>query len=124
MTPTYKFRAWDALNGQWIDIYRLVISSSGDIQGVESLAGDMFGLHQVILMQYTGVNATKDKAEVYVGDIVRINHWLNGKIEHSHLSTVIEVPGGWSVDPCCLHESIHGAHEVIGNLHENPELTP
>ena len=132
MTREIKFRAWD------IQFKRMKVTGMGINGGV--LAGE-----DVVIEQFTGL---KDKTgrEIYEGDIVLVeDHWTericddgSGPREFApHLAPVVffDSAFGAMVNELgdCLCEGFHSFSdlagdigleklEVIGNVHENPEL--
>ncbi len=129
-----KFRAWDKKNAcfykpifeAWAGrLSTLFIGLSGDLSehtmsGLthESLFPDRF-----IIEQYTGLK-DKNGREIYDGDIVRDSY-------DSMQSVIFWNPvGSWGcyeiVDPKYLMtytvDEDDDADEIIGNIHENPEL--
>ena len=81
-----------------------------------------------ILMQYTGLK-DKNGKEIYEGDIVRVYHrrgfygdegfYTVGKVEYSPAEFYIN-GGGHSIT-CHFHYD-EKDREVIGNIHDKPEL--
>jgi len=110
-----KFRAWDRLNKRWIDLFLLRFSKDGDILSVDSLSKESYGLHQVELIQFTGLK-DKNGKEIYEGDILDKAYLSLGG------SYVVEWDDneyncGWNT---IKDDSDVG--EVIGNIYENSEL--
>lgn len=91
-----------------------------------------FDHKEIIPMQYTGMKDCNGK-EIYEGDIIGDWTEVDGKMEQSKLTVYFdERLGEWMLD-CSKSqdESISYAlfkeledfkYEVIGNIHENPEL--
>ena len=112
-----KFRAWDNTKKEWtLNIMECVSSSRGDIWIEPALKS-----HDVIIEQYTGLK-DKNGKEVYEGDIVRdlgSNHEVKFcEMRDTDCSYFYQ---GWGFDDSSLYEE-HDFVEVIGNIHENPEL--
>ena len=122
-----KIRAWDVLNKAWIDLFAILFSQDGDILSVKSLDGECYGLHQIELIQYTGL---KDKAgtEIYEGDIVSCLGLTRGQYEDMLGYVLCEygcykaVRVGGEFDGKARMLAGHRDILVIGNIHENPEL--
>lgn len=112
-----KFRAWDDTKKEWtLNIMECVSSSRVDIWLEPALKS-----HEVIIEQYTGLK-DKNGKEIYIGDVVSEHHGdIVGDIVQKpsgeyHISWV-GIFGGESV----LYDHL-SLCEVIGNIHENPEL--
>ena len=102
-----KFRAWDKRIGKMTE-------DCDAMHGVfENLTGNQIAEEQ-ILMQYTGL-LDKNGKEIYEGDVV---NWGNGReIDYVELKD----NDGWKMRDLYNIDWWEDA-EVIGNIHENPEL--
>ncbi|GGD05682.1 YopX family protein [Enterococcus wangshanyuanii] len=121
-----KFRAWDKERG--------MMKCHGLFQGctIAQLYNDdyqnyMRFLDEIILMQYTGLK-DKNGVEIYEGDVVR---QVAG--EYSYIGAVekdcyqfyidgIDPLDAYSFDDVADTSNCTADLEVIGNIHENPEL--
>jgi uncharacterized phage protein (TIGR01671 family) len=119
-----KFRAWDTEEKRMVDF-------SNPKNGIEYCCGDFSvssgwdsydcptyqGEVNAIIMQYTGLK-DKNGVEIYEGDVVHYPKSGDGEfvgvVIFNDLSFIVEHDVGGS----CLDSGF----EVIGNIHENPEL--
>jgi len=132
-----KFRAWDKKNKMMLlndSLSTHFISFNGSIGvhdncgNVKYNDGESFVSEKIIPMQYTGLK-DKNGKEIYEGDILRLNgiyprtcgeklYDITGVVFH-------EKSGMWKVDSKFAELMLDyylGRYEVIGNIHENPEL--
>ncbi|HHV63837.1 MAG TPA: hypothetical protein GXX46_01985 [Peptococcaceae bacterium] len=115
-----KFRVWDKKNK--IMHYQERIELFDDMIGFRFKHFETDNIDCLVIMQYTCLK-DKNSKEIYEGDIVRTSddrvlavEWCNER-------------GGWfpfaSGDGCgCCEYDTYSPYncEVIGNIHENPEL--
>lgn len=133
-----KFRVWD--KGSMHSVQRLIWSGLTDEVFAYDDGGSNNLLSADILMQYTGLK-DKNGVEIYEGDIVRILYtdWpsqsdSDPRSFEQYLNDIAEVKViVWKVQGFYASHSVdgyaesmepgtHGFIEVIGNIHENPQL--
>lgn len=118
-----KFRAWDSERNTY-DHEELLLAPNGDI-----LASRWQELcepeSEYIIEQYTGLK-DKNGEEIYEGDIIRIcRSYGYGFLPKGAVAVVF-----YDENECCYKLEKQGEFrltskkmvEVIGNIHENPEL--
>ena len=115
-----KFRAWDDARDEYFEVRSLSFPvSSNDKLGIVATTGDQTAYGpNMILEQYTGLKDANGK-EIYVGDIVKY-HNLDDKYQYLPIiwldQDCLVSAGGYRID------IVARRCEVIGNIHENPEL--
>lgn len=130
-----KFRAWDTLKKRWCDRDGkdwFILTPDGEInfpEGGWDINGSITSPEEqyIILEQYTGLK-DKNGKEIWEGDIVKGHtNWAddNGNVEvddewqTSEVKCVLDEFEGYKFSAAFLNLD---AVEVIGNIHENPEL--
>lgn len=101
MSRKIAFRAWDKINKI---MYK-------DIHKFDSFCEKLSRPNEYSIMQYTGLK-DKNGKEIYEGDLLKVND----------VNTVMEVK--WYDDSAGFNLAYLNKNtcEVIGNIHENPEL--
>ena len=116
-----KFRAWDGINMHVYKWEKYVIQFNGII-GLFNKKSRSYDQVKWELMQYTGLK-DKNGKEIYEGDIVEIDGKLFKDVK-PRLSKMMwnESCYGWrlSLQSEIMIKSKH--LEIVGNIHENPEL--
>ncbi|CAK1251044.1 hypothetical protein R54839_PPFHFPJH_01366 [Fructobacillus fructosus] len=120
-----KFRVWSEKWEQWLNQEEHVIyADNGDVGEVNDCELVEFIVHDTLVEQFTGLH-DKNGKEIYEGDIVKC------VARGSNNIFIMKVA---YFDDCamfCIHSSTHQRRgltvafyelEVIGNIHENPEL--
>lgn len=141
----HKYKAWDKENKRWLNLWQILISSDGDVMAVKDIGGEQYGLHQVELVESTGLH-DRNRKEIYNGDIAKHVCWSSkkacpncgfqenkkddiGVIEFSNRYYPDEYPSHsiarfeWVIDG--FHDALERTEEfleIIGNVYENPEL--
>ena len=118
-----KFRAWDKDQEKMVGVYRVEPKMDyewnhmqpKEIGGMLINDLDSKFFH---LMQYTGLK-DKNGKEIYEGDVVKYSCNINGlKMERQCvMNDIRDVGSGTFRETMCMEDG-----EVIGNIHENPEL--
>ena len=130
----HKFKAWDKYNKCWLNLFELVLNIDGKVMAVRTINGEVYGMHQVDLVDYTGSKDRKG-VEVYEGDVVSRLEDCLGEIEalytvcfgiYDNGHTYEMRVDGWYLNgegDLVTEGLVVGADfEVIGNIHSNPEL--
>lgn len=124
-----KFRAWDIEGKKW---YRedLTIAHDGVLRTLQLEGAELHKHDEFIIEQFTGLR-DKNGKEICEGDIVK---WHLDSIDK--YAIIESIPGGFKVQgirniPRFYTDILHFIptedqecckYEVIGNIHENPEL--
>ena len=130
-----KFRAWIERYQKYMPVAMIYFEPIlGKIDYIEVVAtgGDWakFYPEEVILEQYTGLK-DKNGNMIFEGDIVKINGWWNaaGPAGYNENQTVVKFNDEFcGFNPMCDYDCDCGVYhpadecEVIGNIHDNPEL--
>lgn len=114
MSRTIKFRAWNKENEEYINGYDVLLRCDGSAISRYALGAlDTDMPVNAIIEQYTGLK-DKNGKEIYEGDIIRVSYGYNYEVRQFRT-------GAWRIgrDDLCVWAD---SSEVIGNVHENPEL--
>ena len=132
MSREIKFRGKSLIDGRWIygDLFRTDLDGGVAIQYYDEVDGWMTeNVNPNTVCQFTGLKDSNGK-EIYEGDIIRriarISFYGNNKAS-AHVVKFGEdgIYNGFYLEPQCdaffvSHNSF--IFEVIGNIHDNPEL--
>lgn len=130
-----KYRAWDKINKKWLNVFKLALSTDGQVMSVETIDGEAYGMHQVDLVQFTGLR-DRDGREIWERDIVSqeergrehifIVIWDTYQFS---LKAISNNPNAEEWKPLPFHNAwpIHTEKKkymfsVIGNIYNNPGL--
>ena len=121
MTRPSKFRVWDKVKKRMGEV--LVLSlNDGEVIGAQIDFGDGEAVQllgdEVELMQFTGLH-DKNGEEIYEEDIIQSRHGPLGAVYWNEGIAAFAWRHGmdWGMIEIALDQI-----EIIGNIHENPEL--
>lgn len=119
-----KFRGKSIETGQWVYGSLLQMQSGSSIL-VEDIDAKLYDEYKVIpdtVGQFTGLY-DKDGREIYEGDILSSGYMDAGNIEVRFVRGVFAFLWNGDLDnECPTTAPTHEWAEVIGNIHDNPEL--
>lgn len=126
MNREIKFRGKSICEGQWIfgDLFRTDLDGEVAIQFYDEEDGWMTAIvRPETVGQFTGV-ADINGRQIYEGDIVRVrvsnDRFKKNPRFRNGVVTFCEYDGGWTNG--CYFRFLPQRMEVIGNIHDNPEL--
>ena len=122
-----KFRVWDKLYKRYVKPYAVCLDGRAIVITEPSNDLETLDSKRVNIEQYTGLK-DKNGQKIYEGDIVRYDRRLRGIVPpESHTEIVSWRSGEEEYYSCCTTSGFslpysEDGYEVIGNVHENPEL--
>lgn len=130
-----KFRAWDNLEKEYLNEEDIAIDNLGNIfifERYDNNDSDLWYTRllpdpdnkRYVIEQCTGLE-DKNGTEIYEGDVVRCPGGI-GKVYYDDDSACFNVSGfydgGQDYPSLAFSENGNATMEVVGNIHENPEL--
>ncbi|MBU7450677.1 YopX family protein [Leuconostoc citreum] len=123
-----KFRAWDKFTGTMVNVATLDFGAIGAECAVDDsgINGDLTS--EWILEQYTGLKDVNG-VEIYEGDVVKlyaeVHDTFGFEITKKETGKIVFYAGSFFISNGISDEPIYAYEndfEVIGNIHEQPEL--
>ena len=117
MNDRFTFRVWIKYSRKMAAVHVLNLDRERVIARLESNLYPEYQLHEVELMQCTGLK-DKNGQLIFEGDILLIHDDEYGKIEFEEAGFRLTIDNVTS----CLSEFYSYELEIAGNIYENPEL--
>lgn len=121
---TIKFRGKDIANEEWI--YGSLVTDGYKYHIVGELETEAHEYNEVekeTVGQFTGLKDSLGN-EVYEGDLLSRNTGLTYQVYWNNTESGFNMKNtSWADDDCPMNfYNVEGRFEVIGNIHDNPEL--
>lgn len=123
MSRELKFRAWDKENEEYRNGYDVLLRYDGSAISRYALGAlDTDMPVNAIIEQYTGLK-DKNGKEIYEGDIVKIEAYSRFyQVVYRKWDCSFVFENDEYEDIVHIFKDFPDKYEVIGNIHENPEL--
>ena len=107
------FRGKRTDNGEWVFGFPISFCAALTVEGIETWDGERHPINESTVGEYTGL-ADKNGKRIFEGDVVST---LTGKSYE-----VMFANGGFLMNGTAIPFKFVCKFEVIGNIHDNPEL--
>jgi len=126
-----KFIGWDKVDKRMIQVYNICFNAGNSVYTdntfvcVMGTDGVLYPKDRIILRQYTGLK-DRNSIEAYHKDICKYKDYAGnnqiGVIEWADLSARFYIESVGGDDEGNQDGDLDREFEIIGNIHENPEL--
>ena len=132
MPREIKFRGKRIDNGEWVYGYYVKDDEgSGGVRHIIQAPDRYYEVNPETVGQYTGLE-DKSSTEIYEGDIVKWGHLGGWYSENPVRVAIVKINPDIQFDcinlhsvfeyGCFAYKDTQNALEIIGNIHDNPEL--